>query len=187
MEFPLDGIVDCLAQHCNSLYTCIPGDKMRNAQVTDPVPNSRNSLLCPLGEHSATGTKTLKLAQLNSNVTQWVYLQVGQWIYLQVGPCASLEDRYTIPQLCLPPHETAHLNGTLEPSLMSPWLPLPVILDFLSRWRTQCPVPSGHLWTQNYLMSTVSLKFILKAQRQGRSQQWILLHEERMCPSQSGR
>lgn len=58
MEFPLDGTADYPGQHHNSMLGSLG---MRNAQVTDPVPSSRNSLSCLLGEYSAMNTKTLKL------------------------------------------------------------------------------------------------------------------------------
>lgn len=60
MELPLEGRDDYLGQHRNSLYTCISRNNIRNAQVTDPVPDSRNSLSHPLRDHSAHGHQNLK-------------------------------------------------------------------------------------------------------------------------------
>lgn len=81
------------------------------------------------------GAKSLKLTKLKP----WRQ----EALDLQVGHCAPLEDRHTIPQL-----QPVYIKGPLEPCRVSSWPQLvseslPGTLDFLSGWRTQCPVYNG--------------------------------------------
>ena len=144
MEFPLEGsTVVHPGQHQNSLYIGIHRDKIRNAQGTFPIvtcpsesPIRGNSLLYPLGKHSAHG---------------YQHLEVCKTQVIKRGGNGSANGSLCFFRRHIRFFNGEHFLGHQLTSVIhkNPWLhlvlqSLPDTLDFVPRRRAQYPVYIGH-------------------------------------------